>query len=84
MFLFTSQCDLEEYIPVKMTSAHPHVDPDGTVWNVGTSHDPKTGYAYAIIKYQKKNPNWSGELRILCVKYELRILCVKLSYAFCA
>ena len=59
------QCDVEEYLPVKMLSSHPHVEPDGTVWNIGTAHDPKAGYSYAIVKFQKKNPNWTGNGKLI-------------------
>ncbi len=44
-----------------MTCAHPHVDSDGVVWNVGTTHDPKRGYSYSVVKYEKTNPLWSSE-----------------------
>ncbi len=54
---------MEEFIPVKTLSSHPHVDPlDGSVWNVGTAHDPKRGYSYAVVRCQRTNPTWSGTM----------------------
>ncbi len=46
---------------MRLTAAHPHVDSDGTVWNVGTAFDHKKGYSYSIIKYQQKSPDWTGQ-----------------------
>jgi hypothetical protein len=51
---------VEEHIPVKLTTSHPQIDEDGTIWNIGTSYEPKKGYSYSVIKYQKRNPDWTG------------------------
>lgn len=42
---------LEEYIAVNQATAHPHVDPDGTVYNMGNSFSGKKGPTYNIIKF---------------------------------
>lgn len=42
---------LEEYISVQTATAHPHVDPDGTVYNMGSSFAEKQGPQYTIIKF---------------------------------
>ena len=47
-----------------MTTSHPHVDASGTMWNVGTAYDPKKGYSYAVVKYEKADPEWSGTMMI--------------------
>ena len=57
-----AQVDIEEYVPVKMTTSHPIRDRDGTLWNVGTSYEEKKGYSYAIVKFEKSDPDWSGTM----------------------
>lgn len=42
---------LEEYIGVNTATAHPHVDPDGTVYNMGSSFAGKKGPRYSIVKF---------------------------------
>ncbi|XP_045583182.1 beta,beta-carotene 15,15'-dioxygenase [Procambarus clarkii] len=42
---------LDQYIAVNTATAHPHVDPDGTVYNMGNSYHGKTGPTYNIIKF---------------------------------
>lgn len=58
------QVDLEEILPIKVASAHPQIDEDGTVWNIGTNFDAKTGYSYVILKFEKSNPEWSGTMTL--------------------
>ncbi|MPC12199.1 Beta,beta-carotene 15,15'-dioxygenase [Portunus trituberculatus] len=44
--------NLEEYlIAVNTATAHPHVDPDGTVYNMGSSFAAKGGPQYYIVKF---------------------------------
>ncbi|XP_071531273.1 carotenoid-cleaving dioxygenase, mitochondrial-like [Panulirus ornatus] len=42
---------LDQYIAVNTATAHPHVDPDGTVYNMGNSYANKKGPTYNIIKF---------------------------------
>ncbi|XP_068211309.1 carotenoid-cleaving dioxygenase, mitochondrial-like [Palaemon carinicauda] len=42
---------LNNYIAVNQATAHPHVDPDGTVYNMGNSYDGKNGPSYNILKF---------------------------------
>ena len=63
-----AQVEIEEFLPsIKMTSAHPHKDREkkDIIWNIGTASDPKKGYSYAVIKYEKENPDWTGKPLIL-------------------
>ena len=66
---FAFQFDVEETLPVKMTCAHPQVEKNGTIWNIGTNYDPKKGYSYSVIKYEKTNPTWSGKHRRRIIEY---------------
>ncbi|XP_045113371.1 beta,beta-carotene 15,15'-dioxygenase-like [Portunus trituberculatus] len=44
--------NLDEYlIAVNTATAHPHVDPDGTVYNMGSSFAAKGGPQYYIVKF---------------------------------
>lgn len=42
--------NLTKYIAVNMATAHPHIDPDGTVYNMGSSFTNFNGTCYSIIK----------------------------------
>lgn len=55
------QCNVEEYVPVKLMTSHPQIDDQGTVWNIGTAFESKKGYAYTILKFEKTIPDWSGQ-----------------------
>ncbi|XP_071519059.1 LOW QUALITY PROTEIN: carotenoid-cleaving dioxygenase, mitochondrial-like [Panulirus ornatus] len=46
--------NLSEYVAVNMATAHPHVDPDGTVYNMGNSFTGRKGPTYNIIKFPPK------------------------------
>ncbi|KAK7083821.1 Beta,beta-carotene 9',10'-oxygenase [Halocaridina rubra] len=41
---------LNDYIAISQATAHPHVDPDGTLYNMGNKYDDKGGPTYNIIK----------------------------------
>lgn len=43
--------NLGKYIAVNTATAHPHVDPDGTVYNMGNFYAGKKGPTYNIIKF---------------------------------
>ena len=60
-----AHCELEEHVPVKLTTSHPVVEEGGdTVWNVGTSVDEKGGYSYSVIKFHKDRPGVTGTMMI--------------------
>ncbi|XP_076031464.1 carotenoid-cleaving dioxygenase, mitochondrial-like [Oratosquilla oratoria] len=42
---------LNEYVAVNMATAHPHVDPDGTVYNMGTCFKGQHGPVYNIVQF---------------------------------
>lgn len=42
---------LDEYIGVNTATAHPHVDTDGTVYNMASSFAGKEGSRYSIVKF---------------------------------
>ncbi|XP_042227529.1 beta,beta-carotene 15,15'-dioxygenase-like [Homarus americanus] len=42
---------LDHYIAVNTATAHPHIDPDGTVYNMGNSYVGIKGPTYNIIKF---------------------------------
>ncbi|XP_063612171.1 beta,beta-carotene 15,15'-dioxygenase-like [Penaeus indicus] len=46
--------NITNYVAVNMATAHPHVDPDGTVYNMGTSFTGNKGPTYNIIKFPPK------------------------------
>ena len=41
--------DISKYVAVNLATAHPHIEPDGTVYNMGSSF--KGGSKYNIIKF---------------------------------
>lgn len=44
------QVDLSKYLSVNGVTAHPHKDPDGTVYNIGNCFGKNMSLAYNIIK----------------------------------
>ena len=42
--------NLTNHIAVNIASAHPHIEEDGTIYNMGNSFGPK-GITYNIVKY---------------------------------
>ena len=62
-----AHCELEEHVPVKLTTSHPLVEDGGdTVWNVGTSVDPegKGGYSYSVVRFRRDRPGVTGTMMI--------------------
>lgn len=47
---------------VNIATAHPHVDPDGTVYNMGNSYMGSSGPTYNIIKFPPKKTLPDGKL----------------------
>ena len=52
------QADLTKIVSVNSATAHPHIDPDGTIYNLGMMH--KEG-KYAIIKLTPAKEGTSTE-----------------------
>lgn len=44
------QVDLSKYLSVNGVTAHPHTDPDGTVYNIGNCFGKNMSLAYNIVK----------------------------------
>ena len=44
----TLQVDWSKFVAVNMATAHPHSDPDGTVYNMGNSYGSKGAYGVGI------------------------------------
>lgn len=42
--------DLSKYLSVNGVTAHPHKDPDGTVYNIGNCFGKNMSLAYNIVK----------------------------------
>nr|QNU40513.1 EcBCO-like5 [Palaemon carinicauda] len=42
--------NLSNHIPVNMLTAHPHIDRDGTLYNIGSSFTNPNGTCYSIVK----------------------------------
>lgn len=42
---------ISDYVAVNMATAHPHVDPDGTVYNMGNSYSGGKGPTYNVIRF---------------------------------
>lgn len=42
---------LDNYVVVNTATAHPHVEPDGTIYNMGNAYAGKKGPTYNIIKF---------------------------------
>ena len=62
-----AHCELEEHVPVKLTTSHPLVEDGGdTVWNVGTSVDPegRGGYSYSVVRFRRDRPGVTGTMMI--------------------
>ena len=60
-----AHCELEEHIPVKITTSHPVAEEGGaTVWNVGSSADEKGDYSYSVIKFHRSRPGVTGTMMI--------------------
>ena len=50
---------INQYVTVNQSTAHPHSDPDGTVYNMGSTFGKET--FYNIFKYPGKlYPNFCG------------------------
>ncbi len=49
------QNSIDDHAPVFLATSHPHVDEDGTVWNIGTAHHKKSGFVYSVFKFQPKS-----------------------------
>ena len=47
--LIYSQVNIQDYVSVLTGTAHPHIDPDGTVHNIGYSRGER-GANYALFK----------------------------------
>ncbi|XP_078699399.1 carotenoid-cleaving dioxygenase, mitochondrial-like [Branchiostoma floridae x Branchiostoma belcheri] len=45
------QIDLTKYIAVNALTAHPHHEPDGTVYNMGSSYSYREGCQYNIVRF---------------------------------
>lgn len=54
--------NITKYVAVNMATAHPHVDPDGTVYNMGTSFTGNKGPTYNIIKFPPKKTLPDGKV----------------------
>lgn len=61
MLLLVMQVDLTKHIAVFTHTAHPHVDRDGTVYNIGQGVGP-LGPRYHICKFPKTKTDAKGEL----------------------
>ena len=81
-----AHCELEEHVPVKLTTSHPLVEDGGdTVWNVGTSVDPegKGGYSYSVVRFRRDRPGVTGtmmiedaQVRQLVVGHHVEVSCL--------
>ena len=60
-FLF--QNSIEDHAPVFLATSHPHIDEDGTVWNIGTTHHKKSGFVYSVFKFEPKSSEEGEKLR---------------------
>jgi len=49
------QHSIEDHCPVFLATSHPHLEPDGTLWNIGTGGDKKSGFFYTIFKFPPKS-----------------------------
>ena len=75
-----AHCELEEHVPVKLTTSHPVVEDGGdTVWNVGTSVDEKGGHSYSVIKFHKDRPGVTGTMMIEDAQVSLQFFCLVFS-----
>ena len=45
------QDSIEDHAPVFLATSHPHIEEDGTVWNIGTAHHKKSGFVYSVFKF---------------------------------
>ena len=48
--LLTSQVDLCNYVSVNGLTAHPHIEKDGTIYNIGNCFGKNMSLAYNIVK----------------------------------
>ena len=53
---------MSKYVAVHMATAHPHVDEDGTVYNLGTNFAGAKGPAYSIVKFPPKKVSDNGRI----------------------
>ncbi|XP_047468958.1 carotenoid-cleaving dioxygenase, mitochondrial-like [Penaeus chinensis] len=54
--------NVTNYVAVNMATAHPHVEPDGTVYNMGNSFMGAKGPTYNVIKFPPKKTLPSGKV----------------------
>ncbi|ROT75094.1 hypothetical protein C7M84_006380 [Penaeus vannamei] len=54
--------NITNYVAVNMATAHPHVDPDGTVYNMGNSFMGAKGPTYNVIRFPPKKTLPSGKV----------------------
>ena len=45
-----------------LATSHPHIDEDGSVWNIGTAHHKKSGFVYTIFKFEPKSEEQGKDL----------------------
>ncbi|XP_076036875.1 beta,beta-carotene 15,15'-dioxygenase-like isoform X2 [Oratosquilla oratoria] len=52
---------LDKHVAVNQATAHPHIDPDGTVYNMGNSYQARTGPTYNIIQFPPAKTDENGK-----------------------
>lgn len=59
--------DVTDFVAVNHWTAHPHVDDDGSVYNMGTSYGSK-GMTYNVIKF----PSGISEQQVILLRINMR------------